>query len=125
MARLRKTFGDGLVALLDQADIEKLGRVLDNRSAGNLVQRWRENAKEASVVAFLDAHRVDARLASKVLRYWPAYGRVCYRSRIGWPAAALLRWAASIKAKISSVSELGTGGTPVWKNSAIFLISSA
>ncbi len=71
VARLRKEFGDDLVTLLDQADVEKLSRVLDSQSAGNLVQRWRENAREASVVAFLDAHGVDVRLASKVLRYWP------------------------------------------------------
>ena len=71
VARLSKTFGDGLVTLLDQGDVEKLSLVLGGECAGNLIQRWRENAKEASVVAFLDAHGADVRLASKVLRYWP------------------------------------------------------
>ena len=71
VARLCKTFGDDLVTLLDQGDAEKLSLVLDGECASNLIQRWRENAKEASVVTFLDAHCVDVRLASKVLRYWP------------------------------------------------------
>ena len=56
VARLRKTFGDDLVALLDQGDIEKLSLVLDAECVSNLIQRWRENAKEASVLTFLDAH---------------------------------------------------------------------
>ena len=38
------------------------------------------------------------------------------RSFVGAPPFCLLRSAASIKEKISSVSSLGTGGTPVWKN---------
>lgn len=71
VARLRKTFGDTLVALLDRGDLEKLSLVLDIQSADNLIQRWQENAKEASVVSFLDACGADIRLASKVLRYWP------------------------------------------------------
>ena len=71
VAQLRKTFGDGLVTLLDQRDIEKLSQVLGGECAGNLIQRWHENAKEAGVIAFLDAHGADVRLATKVLRYWP------------------------------------------------------
>ena len=71
VARLRKTFGDGLVTLLDQRDVEKLSQVLGGERAGNLIQRWHENAGEASVIAFLDAHGADVRLATKVLRYWP------------------------------------------------------
>jgi exodeoxyribonuclease V alpha subunit len=71
VARLRKTFGDALVAVLDQGDVDRLSQILDHESAGNLIQRWQENAKEASVVAFLDAHGADVRLASRVLRYWP------------------------------------------------------
>jgi len=71
VAQLRKTFGDGLVTLLDQGDIEKLSQVLGGECAGNLIQRWHENAKEAGVIAFLDAYGADVRLASKALRYWP------------------------------------------------------
>lgn len=71
VARLCKAFGGGLVALLDRGEVEKLSRILDNECASNLIQRWRENAKEAGVVSFLEAHGVDVRLASKVLRYWP------------------------------------------------------
>lgn len=71
VARLCKMFDDGLVALLDQGEIEKLSPILDGECAGNLIQRWRQNARDASVVAFLDANGVDVRLASKVLRYWP------------------------------------------------------
>ena len=72
VARLSKTFGEGLVALLDHADVEKLSVVLGKECAGKLIQRWQENAQEASVAAFLDACGADVRLASRVLRYWPA-----------------------------------------------------
>jgi exodeoxyribonuclease V alpha subunit len=94
VARLCKAFGDALVPLLDQADVEKLAAVLDGECAANLVQRWRDNAREASVVAFLDAHGADIRLVSKVLRYWP--DRTVEKLRenpyrllflVGWPAA--------------------------------------
>ncbi len=71
VAKLRKAFGDGLVALLDQRDAEKLSQVLDDQSTANLIRRWSESVQEATVVAFLDAHGADVRLASKVLRYWP------------------------------------------------------
>ena len=71
VARLRKTFGDGLVTLLDQRDVEKLSEVLGGEGAGKLIQRWHENAGEVGVIAFLDAHGADVRLATKVLRYWP------------------------------------------------------
>jgi len=40
---------------------------------------------------------------------------------MGLPPDSRLRWAASMKAKISSVSSLGTGTTPVWKNFTISL----
>lgn len=71
VARLSKTFGDGLVSLLDHADVEKLSVVLGEECAGHLIQRWLENAEEAAVMAFLDACGADVRLASSVLRYWP------------------------------------------------------
>jgi len=71
VARLSKTFGDGLVTLLDQGNVEQLSQVLGGECAGALIARWHENEKEAGVVAFLDAHGADVRLASKVLRYWP------------------------------------------------------
>ena len=71
VARLCRTFGDRLVLLLDQGDVEKLSQVVGNECAANLIRRWHENAEEAGVVAFLDAHGADVRLASKVLRYWP------------------------------------------------------
>lgn len=100
-ARLSKTFGAELVALLDQGDTGKLGQVVGGQSAGQLVQRWRENTSEASVVSFLDSHGADVRLASKVLRYWP--DRTIEKLRenpyrllflAGWPAAD--RLAASL-----------------------------
>ena len=71
VARLSKTFGEGLVPLLDHADVEKLSVVLGKECAGKLIQRWQENAQEASVVAFLDTCGADVRLAPRVLRYWP------------------------------------------------------
>ena len=94
VARLSKTFGDGLVSLLDRADVEKLSVVLGEACAGNLVERSRENAQEARVAAFLDACSADVRLASRVLRYWP--DRTVEKLRenpyrllflVGWPTA--------------------------------------
>jgi len=94
VARLSKTFGEGLVALLDHADVEKLSVVLGKECAGNLIQRWQENAQEASVAAFLDDCGADVRLASRVLRYWPARTVEKLRENpyrllflTGWPAA--------------------------------------
>ena len=70
MAQLRKAFGDGQ----DIAGSERHRETepgAGRRMCGNLIQRWHENAKEAGVIAFLDAHGADVRLATKVLRYWP------------------------------------------------------
>ena len=44
------------------------------------------------------------------------YNKGPYRSFTGRPPVSLLRCAASMKANISSVSSLDTGGSPVWKN---------
>jgi len=71
VARLHKTFGEELPRLLDREDVEKLTRVLDEPAARKLIRRWCEKAQESAVVAFLDVHHVDVRLASKILRYWP------------------------------------------------------
>ncbi len=94
VARLSKTLGDRLVSLLDQEDIEKLSSVLGEECARKLMERWRENAKEASVMAFLDSCGADVRLAARVLRFWP--DRTVEKLRenpyrllflLGWPAA--------------------------------------
>jgi hypothetical protein len=42
--------------------------------------------------------------------------RVCYRNSTAAPPFCLLRSAASMNRKISSVSSFGTGGWRVWKN---------
>ena len=84
----------GWYRLLDQEDIEKLSSVLGEECARKLMERWRENAKEASVMAFLDSCGADVRLAARVLRYWP--DRTVEKLRenpyrllflVGWPAA--------------------------------------
>ena len=72
VARLSKTFGDGLVRLAGSG-----GRRETEPGAGRAnvpassSSDGSENAKEASVMAFLDACGADVRLASRVLRYWP------------------------------------------------------
>src|SRR6185437_15142108 len=45
-----------------------------------------------------------------------AYGYETYLSFAGRPPDCTLRWAASMNSNISSVTSLGTGGRPVWKN---------
>lgn len=51
------------------------------------------------------------------------FARITSASATGAPPRALLRSAASINARISSVSSGATGGTPVWKNLTISAIS--
>ena len=82
VARLSKTLGDGLVPLLDHADIEKLSSVLGEECAGKLIQRWQENAQEASVAAFLDTCGADVRLAARVLRFGGPHGREVARKSL-------------------------------------------
>jgi exodeoxyribonuclease V alpha subunit len=70
-ARLIHKFGESLTALLDTGDIEALSAVITEQVACRLVDAWQITKEEASVITFLDKHRMDARLANKVVRFWP------------------------------------------------------
>lgn len=71
ISRLFNTFGERLATLLDEGDTRPLTEVLNQETACKLIDAWRANAEEASTVMFLEQYGVDARLAGKILRYWP------------------------------------------------------
>lgn len=71
ISRLYQQFGDHLSELLGQGCVGELSGVLGIKAASKFVAAWRETAGEAAVVAFLDQHNVDPRLANKILSYWP------------------------------------------------------
>ena len=68
--RLWKEFGPGLYEVLSQGDLQRLTCVLPEESAEKLVEAWRAVFEEAAIVAFLDDHGFDARLADKVRKIW-------------------------------------------------------
>jgi exodeoxyribonuclease V alpha subunit len=70
IGQLCKRFGDGLLPILERGDISALSGVLTQETAKRLVEVWRVNAFETSVIAFLDQHRIDSRFADKILRLW-------------------------------------------------------
>jgi exodeoxyribonuclease V alpha subunit len=72
-ARLWKNFGPDLYEVLSQGDLEKLTYVLPEEIAQKLVEAWRTASEEAAVVAFLDDHGFDARLANKVRKIWAGH----------------------------------------------------
>jgi exodeoxyribonuclease V alpha subunit len=67
---LYEAFGDGLVTLLDAGDTEALWSVLTAPMADRLIDVWAEKRAEGAVVAFLDKHGFDVRLANKLRRVW-------------------------------------------------------
>lgn len=68
--KLYNLFGDRLTQLLDAGDTAKLEEVLRPLAAQTLVNAWRRNRAESEVVAFLDKHNFNPRLAGKVWRCW-------------------------------------------------------
>ena len=69
--RLWEEFGQDLAALLCQGDMEKLTRVLSAECTQKLLEAWRAVSEEAGIVAFLDHHGFDLRLANKIRKVWP------------------------------------------------------
>ena len=69
--RLWEAFGQDLGAVLGQADVEKLTRVLSAECALKLVEAWHAVSEEAGIVAFLDHHGFDLHLANKIRTVWP------------------------------------------------------
>jgi exodeoxyribonuclease V alpha subunit len=67
---LYDAFGDRLVSLLNQGHVGELSGVLPLKKAERLVFAWAEKREETGVVAFLDEHGFDVRLANRLRRVW-------------------------------------------------------
>lgn len=63
-------FGDRLVAILASGDVGALVAVLTRSMAEKLTSTWLSKSVEAELMAFLDAHGFDLRLAVKLNRVW-------------------------------------------------------
>jgi exodeoxyribonuclease V alpha subunit len=67
---LNERFGSELGAVLESGDVALLSQVLPPEMAERLVEMWRAQGQAASLIAFLDEHGIDVRLAGKIFRYW-------------------------------------------------------
>ncbi len=72
---LYEAFGDQLKTLLDAGDIDALASVIPASTAEGLVQSWAEKRDEAALVAWLDAHGFDVRVANKLRQVWGGKAR--------------------------------------------------
>lgn len=63
-------FGDRLVPTLTSGDARALEAVLTPPMAEKLVSAWLSKASEVDLMAFLDAHGFDLRLAAKLNKVW-------------------------------------------------------
>jgi exodeoxyribonuclease V alpha subunit len=70
-SRIYREFGDQLPNILDEGRVEDLSFILDKEAAQRLIDAWQNASNESSVIAFLDKHGISARLARKILYYWP------------------------------------------------------
>ncbi len=70
--KLYKKFADELAVVIEKGDTVSLTEVLTQETAEKLVAAWRANAQELSVIAFLNKHKINLRLARKILSYWGA-----------------------------------------------------
>jgi exodeoxyribonuclease V alpha subunit len=70
-AKLYDKFGERLTSILDEGMVDELTDLLDEGIANKLIAAWQQHIKDASLIVFLDRHGVDARLAEKILHYWP------------------------------------------------------
>jgi len=70
-ARLWAKLGRRLPVALAGGDITALSTVLPEHVAAKLVDAWRSVMDEANVIAFLDQHGFDLRLANKLGAVWP------------------------------------------------------
>ena len=70
-AKLWAELGQRLPAALAGGDITALSAVLPEHIAASLVETWRSVMDEANVIAFLDQHGFDLRLANKLRAVWP------------------------------------------------------
>lgn len=68
--RLYNRFGNSLTQLLDAGDTAGLEEVLTPVAAQTLVNAWQRNRAESEVVTFLDRHKFNPRLASKIWGCW-------------------------------------------------------
>ncbi len=63
-------FGDALVPTLTRGDVQALEAVLTPSLAQRLVDAWQAKLPETELMAFLDGHGLDIRLANRMARVW-------------------------------------------------------
>lgn len=68
--KLNETFANELGSILESGEADSLAQVLPQEVAQKLIEAWRAQGEESSVVAFLNKHGVDTRLARKIIKFW-------------------------------------------------------
>lgn len=69
-AQLWNAFGLDLVRVLDVGDGAALRMVLSDELTARVLEAWAERRAEAKLMAYLDEHGFDARLANRISRCW-------------------------------------------------------
>jgi exodeoxyribonuclease V alpha subunit len=69
-AKLAAAFGDSLHAVLASDSLQVLTPILGEHLSRQLLATYREKIAEAEVIAWLDKHQFDNRLAKKIVRIW-------------------------------------------------------
>ena len=72
---LWNAFGERLAPTLSQGNIRALEAVLSPSMAQRLVESWQAKLPEAELMAFLDTHGFDLRLAELLARVWGAQAK--------------------------------------------------
>ena len=67
---LYSAFGDDLVSILNAGEATELESVLSAQMAERLMTAWTQNLEEAKLIAFLDEHGFEPRLANKLHAVW-------------------------------------------------------
>lgn len=69
-AKLYAEFGETLAEVLISGDMERLSKVVSRAVADVLVAGWRARQSEMELIAFLDRHGFEPRLADKLIQCW-------------------------------------------------------
>lgn len=68
--RLSEAFGEGLATVLTGADVEALAGVVSREDAETLISVWAAKRAEGQLIAYLDEHGFDLRIANRITRVW-------------------------------------------------------
>lgn len=63
-------FGEDLAAVISSKDAASLERVLTKGTAARLIEVWSERQHETALIEHLDAHGVEWRIVTRLLRVW-------------------------------------------------------